>query len=95
MNIEIILPEPLEALKFDELLLEQGSDPFTQSIRQALNNGKKLSFADDESSGLIVRRVMNRDRIVVPKTMTVRLLNLMYTPIVKGHSVEKSMYATL
>eukprot|EP00171_Calliarthron_tuberculosum_P022988 IDg22988t1 len=94
LTIDEPLPDPPEALQLVDVLRGYSKDLLCQKILDTINMHEAPYLAYDEQ-GVLVRRVTNRDQIVVLESMQDRLINIAHTPITAGHPSERCMYSTM
>lgn len=88
---ENYLPEPHEAVKSNNCV--ENSSPI--KVRKAVEYDNSLPYLDNEKTSVLIRRVFNRDQLVVPESMQSIILDLSHSPVTSRHTGERKMYATM
>ena len=82
------------AISTEELIREQGRDPFCKKIRISLDRGRPVPFVEDES-GVLFRTQEGHPQLVIPRSLVPRVLWLSHYPKAAGHPGETKLYRTL
>ena len=81
-------------VKWEELLTEQQSDEFCMKVREQINSGEPVAFAEDQR-GILVRTVCNPPQLVVPESLRERLLHAAHHAQLAGHPGGRKLYYVL
>ena len=78
----------------EELIRVQAQHDFCRKIRQMLNEGEEIPFAEDDV-GYLTRTVESFPQIVIPSTLRPRVLHIQHHAKLSAHPGGRKLYTTL
>ena len=82
----------LTPITLEELMRAQLSDSFCTNVRARLNGGKRLPFRVDDG---VLMRIVHHAQVLVPQSLTARVLHAAQYPKLVGHPGGRKMHAYL
>ena len=78
----------------EELIRAQAQDELCRKIRQKLNEGKEIPFAEDDV-GYLTRTVASFPQIVITATLRPRVLHIQHYSKLSAHPGKRKLYTSL